>query len=141
MSEALIAGATATCGLLRVVVLNNFNVAIVDVAAAEGVDELGLAPDLAELVGRTQGPDCLLEVLNVARAGEEARVRGNRSGWIQAVHVPPQATYGARNNRAILSGTFATKVTQNGLVILVHDLEEVKILHLDSLLLPKAFVS
>lgn len=134
MSEALIAEAAVTCWL-RIIL--NLNVAIVDVAAAEGVDNLRLALDLPELVGRTQGADCLLEVFNVAWARKQAWVWGNSPRWIQAVSVPPQATCGARKNRAILSGTFPTGVTQNGLVILVDNLVKVKILRLDGLLLPK----
>jgi hypothetical protein len=134
MSEALIAEATVTCWL-RIIL--NLNEAIVYVATAEGVDNLGLALDLAELVGRAQWADCLLEVFNVAWACEQAWIRGNSPRGIQAVSVPPQATCGARKNRPVLSGTCPTGVTQDGLVVLVDNLVKVKIFRLDGLLLPK----
>lgn len=86
MSEARIAEAAVACWL-RIIL--DLNVAIVDVATAEGVVDLGLAPDLPEPVGRAQGADGLLEVVNVARASEQAWIRGSSPRWIQAVSVPP----------------------------------------------------
>lgn len=133
MPEGLIAEATVTC---RLRIILDLDVAIVDVATAEGVDNLGLALDLAELVGRTQGADGLLDVFNVAWAGEQVWIRGNGPRGIQAVNVPPQATCGARKNRSILSGTCSTGMTQNGIVILIDNLMEVKVLGLNGLLLP-----
>lgn len=134
MSEALIAEATVTCWL-RIIL--NLNVAVVDVATAESVDNLRLALDLPELVSRTQGANDLLEVFNVAWAGEQAWIRGNSTRGVQAVSVPPQATCGARKNRTVLSGGFPTSVTQNRFVVLVDNLVKVKIFRLDGLLLPE----
>lgn len=93
MSEAGITETAVACWL-RIVL--NLNVTIVDIAAAEGVVDLGLASDLPELVGRAQGADGLLEVVNVAWAPEHAWIRGSSPRWIQAVSVPPKSTSGAR---------------------------------------------
>lgn len=86
MSEAVITETAVACWL-RIIL--DLNVAIVDVAAAEGIVDLRLAPDLPELVGRAQGSDGLLDVINVAWTPEQAWIRGNSPRWIQAVSVPP----------------------------------------------------
>lgn len=86
MSEAVITETAVACWI-RIIL--DLNVAIVDVAAAEGIVDLRLAPDLPELVGRTQGSDGLLDVINVAWAPEQAWIRSNSPRWIQAVSVPP----------------------------------------------------
>lgn len=57
MSETGITETAVACWL-RIIL--NLNVTIVDVTAAEGVVDLGLAPDLPELVSRAQGSDGLL---------------------------------------------------------------------------------
>lgn len=86
MSEAGITETAVACWL-RIIL--NLNVTIVDVTAAEGVVDLGLAPDLPEFVGRAQGADGLLEVVNVAWAPEQTWIRGSSPRWIKAVSVPP----------------------------------------------------
>lgn len=50
MPEARITETAVACWL-RIIL--NLNIAIIDVAAAEGIVDLRLAPDLPELVGRS----------------------------------------------------------------------------------------
>lgn len=133
MSETGITETAVACWL-RIIL--NLNVTIVDVTAAEGVVDLGLAPDLPELVSRAQGSDGLLEVVNVAWAPEQTRIRGSSPRWIKAVSVPPQTTRGARENRPVLSGRLLAGMAQNGVIVLVDNLVEVEVLLVDGLLLP-----
>lgn len=133
MSEAGITETAVACWF-RVIL--DLDVAVVDVSAAEGVMDLRLALDLPELVGRSQGADGLLDVVDVAWTPEQVRIRRKSPRWIQAVSVPPQATRRARENRAIVSGGLLAGVAQNRVVVLVDNLVKVKLLLVNGLLLP-----
>lgn len=133
MSEAGITETAVACWF-RVIL--NLDVAIVDIAAAEGIMYLRLALDLPELVGRSQGADSLLDVVDVAWTPEQVWIRRKSPRWIQAVSVPPQATRRARENRTIISGGLLAGMAQNRVIILVDNLVKVKLLLVNGLLLP-----
>jgi hypothetical protein len=118
-------------------IINDLNIAIVNVATAEGRLDVWNTLDLAELVGGTERSGNLLqEIIDMSRTSPCADHWGRSKRRIDTVDVPKEATDTARNNHSVISGCLVAVVTENRLAVVIPQTEEVRDLLLLGLSLP-----